>query len=275
MRLVAEAVKARCRPWRSRLSPATMTVAPFLRNTWARLRRPCPVSLGVAALSALGLTVLSGLSAMPGAIRLGLSGLIAVFAMTALLRVELTGRGAHPGGEAYWRDAARLAASALLVTLVLGFLAIMTLLAVTLAAMAVMAGAGFDFEAVGGAPEQSEAAMASFRATPAWRIVQGVFYTGLFVWLVGVARCLPFAGASVRESRIVALEAFTRSRGRGLAFLVGAGLVLVLPIALVVLSGICPTGLAQGVARTVSGAILLWTASTVLSASAELTSRGG
>jgi hypothetical protein len=78
----------------------------------------------------------------------------------------------------------------------------------------------------------------------------------------------------VRETRVVAMAAFMRSRGHGLRILVGASLALVLPLGAFILSGRHLTGVAETLAMAVSAGLGLWVASAVLAASGELTSPG-
>lgn len=126
---------------------------------------------------------------------------------------------------------ALLAACLGLAGLVLAFLAIMTVLVVTLVTMGIMASSGFDFEQAGASPEAMQAAMDAYRQTPGWQICLGVFGVGLALWLFAAALFLPAPAHSVRAGRLVVLEGFRRSRGRGVALLVM--LVLALAPALV------------------------------------------
>ncbi|MEO0817220.1 MAG: hypothetical protein AAFX86_07905, partial [Pseudomonadota bacterium] len=114
----------------------------------------------------------------------------------------------------------RLLASLGLVSAILLFLAVMTLLASGLAAFAIMSGSGFDFDAASENAEAYDTELAEYQETPGWQLAMAVFLVALLLFLGAVARALPFAAASAKEGRIVALEAFNWTRKQGARLLI-------------------------------------------------------
>ncbi|MEL6567820.1 MAG: hypothetical protein AAFQ22_05330 [Pseudomonadota bacterium] len=119
----------------------------------------------------------------------------------------------------------RLLASLGLVSAILFFLAVMTLLASGLAAFAIMSGSGFDFDAASANPEAYDEELAKYQETPGWQLAMAVFLVALLLFLGAVARALPFAAASIIEGRIVALEAFNWTRKQGARLLIALAIL--------------------------------------------------
>ena len=116
-----------------------------------------------------------------------------------------------------------------LTALILGFLAILAVFASAMASLAIMAGAGYDFSA-----EDQAAAMTAFQQTPGWQLCLVCFgLAGLF-FVVACLRSLPVLAASVREGRVVALEAFMWTRGNLTTLIPSAFVLLGIPTVLVI-----------------------------------------
>ncbi|MEM7766269.1 MAG: hypothetical protein AAF253_02130 [Pseudomonadota bacterium] len=126
----------------------------------------------------------------------------------------------------------KMVASSLLMATVLGFFLLLAIMAGGFLVFAIMAGSGFDFTAAGDTPEAFGPAFDTFMATPAGQVSQAAFVLAMAVWTVSIGRAVPFAAASVYETRIIVLEAFGRSRGRGLLLTFALTLAL-LPGALI------------------------------------------
>lgn len=132
----------------------------------------------------------------------------------------------------------RLLVSLILKWLILSFLAIMTLLAVTLCTLAIMAGAGFDFEASGQGGEAAEVAMAAFQATPGWQLAQVVALLAALLMAGAIARGMPVGAASLQTQRVVAMEVFNSTRKQAARLLLLKLAVLYAPIGLIIAVGI-------------------------------------
>jgi len=166
-----------------------------------------------------------------------IAGLSAILLAGGLLSQRQSGGPVRAG------DLMRVTLASLLALLVLGFFLILAGMAGGLVVFAVMAGTGFDFEAASETPGAFDAAFAAFLTTPVGRASQAAFLFAIALWLLAIARMLPFAAASVAEGRVIVLEAFNRSRGRALA-LSGALLVAAGPGLALIIAGarIAPTG---------------------------------
>ncbi len=177
------------------------------RNALAMLARG-KVMVLVAALALVGLAV----SPVAPSARLLASGSVATLLAAALLSQTRDEPGIRPA------DLGRVMLATLLLGLVLGFLLLLAVLAGGVVVFAVMAGAGFDFDAAGAGRETFDVAFAAFLATPAGAMSQAAFFLALAIWAIGLGRVLPYAAASVACERVIVLEAFNLSRGRGLVF---------------------------------------------------------
>ncbi len=233
-----------------------MTLTRLLADVAATLaRHGAPLlTLALFLAGAVYLAAPAGLAGWAGA------GLAALLAHWLSLRLALD-QPLRPGSAA---EGARLAASLLLTGFILAFLAIMSLLAVTLANLAVMAGAGFDFDASAEGGEAARAAMDAFRAGPGWQLAQAVGLVGAVLFAGAIARALPAGATSIAEGRIVAMQAFHRTRGRTLVLLAALACVLAPALILALAAALTPDA-----ARTLAGAAtgLVVTASALLSAS--------
>lgn len=202
-------------------------------NTWnlSRLIRECGLAMrqGLPAGAAIGAVSLAG-----WLLAFASGGMLAWTAMVLLqvLLACLMCNAQMGGGRWVAASPARLhvhaPVSLLLVGLVLGFLAIMTLLAVTLASLAIRAGAGYDFSA------EPVIAEAAYTASPARQLEYVAGLVGILVLCMGIARSIPALAASLAQRRIIALEAFNWTRGQGVRLLATSILVLCLPAALIV-----------------------------------------
>lgn len=239
-----------------------MTVTRLLADVAGTLARHATPLL-VLALFVAGAAYLA---APAGATGWAGAGLAAFLAHWLSLRLAL-GQPLRPGaGTApVAGEGARLALSLLLVGFILAFLAIMTLLAVTLAVLAVMAGAGFDFDASAEGGEAARAAMDAFRAGPGWQLAQAIGLVGASLFAGAVARALPAAATSLAEGRVVAMEAFHRTRGRTVILLAALLVTLAPAIALMIAAALAPdavrtlsaaaTGLAVPLSALLSAAV--------------------
>ncbi|MCI4644808.1 MAG: hypothetical protein MRY64_08510, partial [Hyphomonadaceae bacterium] len=126
----------------------------------------------------------------------------------------------------------KLALSLFLCGAVLFFLFVVTLLIAGIATFVIMAGSGFDFEAAGQSQEAWDMAMTAYQSTPGWQLAMAVFLFALTALLVAVVRMTPIIPASVRERRVVVLEALSWTRKQGVRHLVAALVILLVPIVL-------------------------------------------
>ena len=159
-----------------------------------------------------------------------IAALVCLNGMQMLVACQLKRVGSPARTAFEWQAFLRLAGSVFLLLFVLGFLLLLTLLTTTLVVIGVMAGSGFDFDLAGQAGEGFEQAMAAYRQTPGWLICQGVFLFGLAAWVYAVARALPFLPGVLLKSRVIALEAFSWTRGRGVKILGALVAVMTLPV---------------------------------------------
>ena len=154
-------------------------------------------------------------------------------------------------------EGTRLLVSLILKWLILGFLAIMTLLAVTLCTLAIMAGAGFDFDASGQGGEAAEAAMAAFQATPGWQLAQVVALLAALLMAGAIARGMPVGAASLQAERIVAMEVFNSTRKQAARLLLLKLAVLYAPMGLMIAMGIAFGGSIRDGAFALAGGLLV------------------
>ncbi|MEO0465754.1 MAG: hypothetical protein AAF216_04370 [Pseudomonadota bacterium] len=172
-----------------------------------------PLTAFVSVLAVFGVARVSGSLAWPFAGAVVFAALV-ITACVLVLRME---RLSWSGGLG---TAPKLAVSMVLTLLILAFLGLLAVFGSSLASLAIMAGAGFDFSA-----EDQAAAMEAFQSTPGWQLCMVVFGLAGLVFLFAIVRSLPVIAASVRDNRIVAMEAFGWTRGR-LRELVPASLVI-------------------------------------------------
>ncbi|MEM0985171.1 MAG: hypothetical protein AAGJ32_02895 [Pseudomonadota bacterium] len=161
----------------------------------------------------------------------------------------------------------RVVGASVLVTLVLGFFLLLSTMVGGFVSFAVMAGSGFDFDAAGTGPEAFRKTFDAFLETPGGQLSQAAFWLSMAVWLVSAGRALPYAAATARDGRVVALEAFNRSRGSGLLYTVLLVLAVLPSIIALVSVQISDLGAAEPVVRATG---LAWAAFGLAAASAAV-----
>lgn len=217
-----------------------MTLKQLFLEVGAAVRRGWGVMLVGAAL--VSAAVYLAAMAVPGA-----GGLVAAAGFTVFwISLRATaGMSAVPTRPA---EGVRLLLSLTLKWLILSFLALLTVMAVILCTLAIMAGGGFDFEASAGGGEAAEAAMAAFQATPGWQLAQVLALLATLLMAGAVARGLAVAAASLAEARIVAMEAFNWTRGQAARLTVVMLGALAMPLALFVLAALARDNTASDIA---------------------------
>lgn len=237
---------------------AEWTIRQVLKDAGRGLVEGFPAAGPLLALSALAWW--GGLISASGAVWAGIGAVQVV--LLCLMASAVLGKGG-------WRTLSPMRAlqhapvSLALVGFILIFVAIMTLLALTLLVLAIRAGAGYDFSAD---PAVAEAAYAN---SPARQLEYVALCVALLVTGAGIARALPVLAASIEERRILAIEAFNSTKGKGVRLLVSALIVLALPIALVAL-GTWMSGKATGSALLALGLALCLYGFAALSQAARL-----
>ena len=197
-----------------------------------------------------------------GAVFAGLGGWAFVLGVAAVLGAALSWFHRGDSVVGLVGQFGQLLLSILLSSTVLVFLGVVTLLAVGIVTFIIMAGSGFDFDSAGQSPETWDAALQAYQASTGWQLSVAVFFFGLAVFLVAVARTLPLVAASVQEDRVVALEVFNWTRKQGVRLFVAALAGLALPVLAIVLIGesvVGPTGVALK-ALAMALAIYAWCA---------------
>jgi len=241
-----------------------MTLRALIIEAWRTLKDDAhsPVALAVCGLACvLAGAFLSGLGE-------GLAYALVFCAMAPAIVLR-----EDKGSGAFASRGMKVAVSALLVGLILLFLAVMTLLASGLAAFAIMTGSGFDFEAASQGQAAYDAAMAEYQDTPGWQLAMAVFLAALLLFLGAVARSLPFTAVSAGENRVVALEAFNLTRKHAARLLVALALFCAVPLLAVILLSVGSAGPLAGAASGLAAFAAMYAWHCVSLASFRLLSR--